>query len=313
VEALVARLRRMATLGVTTVEVKSGYGLEPEHERKQLRAIARAAASRDVPAVVPTFLALHALPPSADRAAYVTRVARELVPEVAREGLARFVDAYVDANAFTVEEARAVGEAARGRGLGMRLHVGQFADIGGAELAAELGAIVNTAHVFGTSATPVTQLTDAVGSFAGLAEAAGVGLAIEFVPGTGIPDLATATAIVTAVGTRRVGIMFDTWHFYRSGGTLDDLAAVPAEHIVAINLSDATAADLGGGHVPGTNRRLPGDGDLPLAHMLTLLLAGRPGLRAAVEAPTAELRGLSLPRAALRARQALSALVDQVS
>jgi sugar phosphate isomerase/epimerase len=181
------------------------------------------------------------------------------------------------------------------------------------ELAAELGAIVNTAHVFGTSATPVTQLTDAVGSFAGLAEAAGVGLAIEFVPGTGIPDLATATAIVTAVGTRRVGIMFDTWHFYRSGGTLDDLAAVPAEHIVAINLSDATAADLGGGHVPGTNRRLPGDGDLPLAHMLTLLLAGRPGLRAAVEAPTAELRGLSLPRAALRARQALSALVDQVS
>jgi len=140
VEALVALLRRMATLGVTTVEVKSGYGLEPEHERKQLRAIARAAASRDVPAVVPTFLALHALPPSADRAAYVTRVARELVPEVAREGLARFVDAYVDANAFTVEEARAVGEAARGRGLGMRLHVGQFADIGGAELAAELGA-----------------------------------------------------------------------------------------------------------------------------------------------------------------------------
>jgi sugar phosphate isomerase/epimerase len=180
------------------------------------------------------------------------------------------------------------------------------------ELAAELGAIVNAAHVFGTSATPVTQLTDAVGSFAGLAEAAGVGLAIEFVPGTGIPDLATATAIVTAVGTGRAGIMFDTWHFYRSGGTLEDLAAVPAEHIVAINLSDATAADLGGGHVPGTSRRLPGDGDLPLAQMLTLLLAGRPGLRAAVEAPTAELRGLPLPQAALLARQALSALVDQV-
>ena len=140
VEALVARLRRMATLGVTTVEVKSGYGLEPEHERKQLCAIARAAVRPGVPTVVPTFLALHALPPSADRAAYVARVARELVPEVAREHLARFVDAYVDANAFTVEEARAVGEAARTHGLGVRLHVGQFADIGGAELAAELGA-----------------------------------------------------------------------------------------------------------------------------------------------------------------------------
>jgi imidazolonepropionase len=122
------------------VEVKSGYGLEPEHELKQLAAIARAAASPGVPAVVPTFLALHALPPSADRAAYVTRVARELVPQVARERGARFVDAYVDANAFTVEEARAVGEAARACGLGVRLHVGQFADIGGAQLAAELGA-----------------------------------------------------------------------------------------------------------------------------------------------------------------------------
>lgn len=138
--ALVARLRRMASLGVTTVEVKSGYGLEPEHERKQLAAIARAAASERVPAVVPTFLALHALPPSADRAAYVSRVARELVPEVAGARLARFVDAYVDANAFTVAEARAVCEAARAHGLGVRLHVGQFADIGGAELAAELGA-----------------------------------------------------------------------------------------------------------------------------------------------------------------------------
>jgi imidazolonepropionase len=140
VEALVRRLRRMATLGVTTVEVKSGYGLEPEHERKQLAAIARAAASPGVPAVVPTFLALHALPPSADRAAYVAHVARELVPQVAREHLALFVDAYVDANAFTVAEARAVGQAARTHGLGVRLHVGQFADIGGADLAAELGA-----------------------------------------------------------------------------------------------------------------------------------------------------------------------------
>jgi imidazolonepropionase len=93
-----------------------------------------------VPAVVPTFLALHALPPGVNREAYVARVADELVPEVARERLARFVDAYVDANAFTVDEARAVGDAALDAGLGVRLHVGQFADVGGAELAAKLGA-----------------------------------------------------------------------------------------------------------------------------------------------------------------------------
>jgi imidazolonepropionase len=142
VDALAARVRRMATLGVTTVEVKSGYGLQAADEMKQLVAIARVAARDDVPTVVATFLALHALPDAArdHRASYVDRIARELVPEVAREGLARFVDAFVDADAFTVEEARAVGGAARAAGLGLRLHVGQFADVGGAELAASLGA-----------------------------------------------------------------------------------------------------------------------------------------------------------------------------
>jgi imidazolonepropionase len=139
---LAARLARMAQLGVTCVEVKSGYGLEPDGERKQLRAIARVARERgaELPAIVPTFLALHALPPGADRGAYVAYVTRTLVPEVAQGALARFVDAYVDANAFTVEEARGVAAAAKSAGLGVRMHVGQFADVGGAELCAELGA-----------------------------------------------------------------------------------------------------------------------------------------------------------------------------
>ncbi len=108
--------------------------------------MARAASATGVPHVVPTFLALHALPPgvaeggASAREAFVARVAQELVPRIAREGLARFVDAYVDQGAFTVAEARRVGLAAREAGLGVRLHVGQFADLGGAELAAELGA-----------------------------------------------------------------------------------------------------------------------------------------------------------------------------
>jgi imidazolonepropionase len=138
--ALVDRLRRMASLGVTTVEVKSGYGLDAASEAKQLVAIA-AARRDDLPAIVPTLLALHALPASeTDREAFAHRVARDLVPEVAREGLARFVDAYVDDGAFTADQARLVGRAAVAAGLGVRLHVGQFADVGGAELAAELGA-----------------------------------------------------------------------------------------------------------------------------------------------------------------------------
>ncbi len=140
---LVRRLGRMARLGVTTCEVKSGYGLTAELELRQLRAIASASTSTEVPHVVPTFLGLHALPPEARerRQAYVDGVVDTLLPRVADEGLAGFVDAYVDANAFTIEEARRFSRAAAAKGLRTRLHVGQFADIGGAELAAELGAL----------------------------------------------------------------------------------------------------------------------------------------------------------------------------
>jgi imidazolonepropionase len=142
-QVLASRLARMARLGVTTCEVKSGYGLTAELELRQLRAIAKASAAPDVPHVVPTFLGLHALPPDARdrRQAYVDDVVETVLPRVAGEGLARFVDAYVDANAFTVEEARRFSRAATAKGLATRLHVGQFADIGGAELAAELGAL----------------------------------------------------------------------------------------------------------------------------------------------------------------------------
>ena len=169
-ETLAARLRRMAALGVTTCEVKSGYGLEPDDELKQLRAIARAKRERDVPHVVATFLALHALPESAkaNRDYYVLRVATQVVPRVRDEKLADFVDAYVDANAFTPEEARLVCDAAKSAGMGVRLHVGQFADVGGAQLCAELGA---------RSADHLENVDDA-----GIAALAAAGVAATLLP-----------------------------------------------------------------------------------------------------------------------------------
>ncbi len=142
VSALRARLSRMLRCGVTTVEVKSGYGLDEASERKQLEAIAEVARDPSLPSIVPTYLALHALPPErrGDRAGYVRDVATRWLPAIARAGLARYVDAYVDRAAFSVDEAREVLREARALGLGVRLHVGQFADVGGAELATELGA-----------------------------------------------------------------------------------------------------------------------------------------------------------------------------
>ncbi len=141
-KTLLARIRRMLAMGVTTVECKSGYGLDLPSERKQLEATLQASMATNVPRLVPTYLALHAVPPEArsDRAAYVHNVESICVPTIAAEGLARFVDVYVDRAAFSVDEAGPVLRRAREAGLGLRLHVGQFADVGGAELAAEVGA-----------------------------------------------------------------------------------------------------------------------------------------------------------------------------
>lgn len=134
-------LAEMAALGVTTVEGKSGYGLEPEAERKQLRVYRRLAEEGPL-RIVATFLGAHTVPPewSGDRAGYVDLVVERMLPAVAAEGLARFCDAFVEEGAFEPGEARRVLAAARELGLGLKLHADQLSDGGGALLAAELGA-----------------------------------------------------------------------------------------------------------------------------------------------------------------------------
>lgn len=138
--ALLGRLRRMAALGVTTVEVKSGYGLNEAAERRQLEAVALAAEQPDLPRVVPTFLGLHALPPDGGDHQSYAAACRRWLDGIAADGLARFVDAYIDRAAFSAAEARPVLARARELGLDIRLHCGQFADVGGVELGVELQA-----------------------------------------------------------------------------------------------------------------------------------------------------------------------------
>lgn len=134
------RLERLLSEGVTTCEIKSGYGLTVDDELKMLRAVRTLAAEQPVD-LVGTALPLHALPPDAgDRAAWIDRMLEELLSQVAKEKLARFVDVFVEQGAFTPDEARKVAAAARKYGLKLRLHVDQLTAGGGAELAAELGA-----------------------------------------------------------------------------------------------------------------------------------------------------------------------------
>jgi sugar phosphate isomerase/epimerase len=179
-----------------------------------------------------------------------------------------------------------------------------------AGFAAALGATtVNIAHVTG-DAFPMDQLCEAVGGFAAALGARGVRGAIEFIPGTGIPDLATARSIVAAVGAPNLGITFDTWHFSRAGGSLHDLADLKPGCVFALQINDARDVVIGGPHVPGAGRLLPGEGTLPLVAILGLLLQRQPDVYVGVEVFSEVLRRMGPERAARRAFEATTRVLD---
>ncbi len=137
-------LREFAAHGTTTVEAKSGYGLDWPSERKILRLLRRLAKAQPLE-IVPTFLGAHVVPPEyrgrkngADE--YISRVCKEMLPAVAREKLAQFCDVFVDRGAFSVEQARRIFTAARAVDLVPRMHAEQLTRTGAARLAIECGA-----------------------------------------------------------------------------------------------------------------------------------------------------------------------------
>ncbi len=135
-----ARLNRMLRQGTTTVEIKSGYGLDTATELKMLEVIAKLGETHPID-VVPTFLGAHVVPVEYwdDRAGYIRLIIEEMLPACAP--YARYCDVFCDEGAFTVAEAREVLEAGLRFGLKPRMHVEQLAATGGVELAAELGAV----------------------------------------------------------------------------------------------------------------------------------------------------------------------------
>jgi imidazolonepropionase len=136
------RLDSILAEGVTTIEVKSGYGLTLADECKLLRAARRLAGERNV-AIVTTFLGAHMLPPEAEghKDAYVDQLSREWLPAIAKEGLADAVDAFCEAIAFSPEQVARVFEAATAHGLRVKLHADQLSNLAGAALAARFCAL----------------------------------------------------------------------------------------------------------------------------------------------------------------------------
>ncbi|PSJ36998.1 imidazolonepropionase [Allosphingosinicella deserti] len=142
VEEARPRLHALMRGGVTTVEIKSGYGLDTPSELKMLQAAKRLGDSEAV-RVVPTLLALHALPPEhrESRDAYVELAIEDMIPAAAEAGLAVAVDAFCEGIGFTPAEVRALFHAADAHGLHVKLHAEQLSNLSGAALAAEFGAL----------------------------------------------------------------------------------------------------------------------------------------------------------------------------
>ena len=168
------RLRELAAHGVTTVEVKSGYGLSLDEELKSLRVIARLAAALPM-RVRATWLGAHEIPlefreRATGRREYVDLLVHEMLPVIARERLASYADVFCEPGVFTVNESREILEAARASGLQLKLHADELTAGGGAELAGELHAL---------SADHLAAVSDE-----GIAALASAGTVATLLPGT---------------------------------------------------------------------------------------------------------------------------------
>ena len=158
------RLKRLAAHGTTTVELKSGYGLSVESELKSLFVIRRLAEALPL-RIVPTFLGAHEIPleyraAPRTRDEYIALIIDEMLPQVAAQSLARFADVFCEPGVYTPAEARRILTAARGAGLGIKLHADELETSGGAELAAELGA-TSADHLAAVSAPGIAALAAA--------------------------------------------------------------------------------------------------------------------------------------------------------
>jgi imidazolonepropionase len=158
-QSALSRLKGMLRCGTTTVESKSGYGLNLEKEIEMLR-VNRALGLNQPVDIVSTFLGAHGFPPEVSRDRYLEILVAEMIPAVAEAGLAQFCDVYCDEGYYTAEESRRILEAGLVNGLRPKIHVDAYANIGGCAAAADLAA-VSADHLNHTTPAEIQQLARA--------------------------------------------------------------------------------------------------------------------------------------------------------
>jgi sugar phosphate isomerase/epimerase len=179
------------------------------------------------------------------------------------------------------------------------------------QIAHAVGATcINLVHIGGVP-TPIAELGDAFGDVCRRAAAEGLRLVIEFLPGTGIADFQTGLAVVRHAGQANGAVLFDSWHFARSGGKLEEIDADAAKWIGALQLSDRTPDQDLVPYVPMTGRKIPGRGALPLARMIAPVLAAHPELPVGVEILSDEMEAMAFDAAAGTAADALRNVIAE--
>ena len=189
-------LDEMLKHGVTTVEIKSGYGLNRETELRQLRIIQRL--QNELPQdLVATYLGAHALPPEYkdNREGYISLMCEEIIPEIAREGLAEFCDVFCESGVFTAEETRRILEAGKKYGLRPKIHADEIDAIGGSELSKEVGA-VSCEHLIRCRESGIEAMKEA-GTVACLLPATSFYLGADYAPARAMIEAGVPVAMAT--------------------------------------------------------------------------------------------------------------------
>ena len=136
------RLNRFLSMGTTTIEAKSGYGLNTESELKILKVIDELSSAHPIE-IIPTFMGAHAFPVDFKNKEeqYVSLLIEEMIPEIQKQGIAKFIDVFCEDGYFNVEQSKRILEAGKAAGLAPRIHADEFYNIGASVLAGEVGAI----------------------------------------------------------------------------------------------------------------------------------------------------------------------------
>ncbi|MGB8364551.1 MAG: sugar phosphate isomerase/epimerase family protein [Rhizomicrobium sp.] len=160
-------------------------------------------------------------------------------------------------------------------------------------------SFINVTH-FGRKPVPLEEMTGAIGAVCRRARARGLQVALEFVPGTGLPDLVSADVVARSCGEPNCRITLDPWHLDRSGGSVEDVVRLLPGSLAGVQLCDRIPEQPGDVYVPMSGRIMPGEGQLPLVELVRAALANSPAISIEVELFNDELRRLSSDEIAAR-------------